>query len=86
MRRAFLHLIRVATIIMAIVAITLSLFPLTSLYFSLFEGAPPGQDLSPEAFVLPLPLSIAILGGVAGLLWVAYVADRFAVARLRASA
>ena len=86
MKRLFLYLTRLATIIMAMAAIVLSLPPIASLYFILFDGAQPGDSLSPEGLVLPLYLSLALLTLVVGLLWGAYVADRFAVSRLRALA
>ena len=86
MKKVLLYLIRLTTVIMAMAAILFSIPPITSLYFLLFEGAHPGDSLSPVAFVLPLHLSLAFLAGVVGLLWGAYVADRFAVSRLRALA
>ena len=86
MKRLFLYFTRLATIIMAMAAIVLSLPPIASLYFILFEGAQPGDSLSPDAFVLPLYMSLDSLALVVGLLWSAYVADRFAVSRLRALA
>jgi len=86
MKKALLYLIRLATIVMVLAGIVLSLPPITSLYFILFEGAQPGDRIFPDAFVLPLHLSLAFLAVVAGLFWGAYAADRFAVSRLRALA
>ncbi|MCH6485465.1 hypothetical protein MMG85_18090 [Pseudoxanthomonas sp. LH2527] len=86
MKKVFLYLIRLTTVLMAMTAILLSIPSIASLYFLLFKGAHPGDSLAPDAFVLSLHLSLAALAGVIALLWGAYVADRFAVSRLRALA
>ena len=86
MKRLFLYFTRLATIIMAMAAIVLSIPPISSLYFMLFKGAQPGDSLSPDVFVLPLYMPLALLVLVVGLLCSAYVADRFVASRLRALA
>jgi len=86
MRKLLLYLIRLATVVTVLIGILVALPPVTSLYFMIFEGAQAGDRIFPDAFILPLHFSLAMLVIVAILFCGAYVADRFAVARLRALA
>ena len=86
MRKVLLYLLRFTTAVMVMAGAILSLPPITSLYFVLFESAQPGDIVFPDSFVLPTHLSLIFLAVVIGLFWGAYVADRFAVSRLRALA
>lgn len=81
-----MYLIRLATMVAVLVGFLAALPPLTSLYFMAFEGAKANDRIFPDAFMLPLHASLAILVLVALLFWGAYAADRFAVAKLRALA
>jgi hypothetical protein len=86
MRKLLLYLIRLATIVAVLIGLIAALPAFISLYFMVFEGAKSGEQIFPDAFILPSHYSLAMLGIVALLFWGAYVADRFAVARLRALA
>ena len=78
-----LYLMRLAAGVVVFIGILMALPPITSLYFMILEGAQAGERIFPDAFILPLHLSFAMLGVVALLFWGAYVADRFAITKLR---
>jgi hypothetical protein len=86
MKKFLLYLIRLTTVVVTLIAIAAALPPVTSLYFMIFEGAQAGDTIFADTFILPLYLSVLMLALAALLLWGAYVADRFAVTRLRALA